>query len=73
MGGFLTLGGNSLDRIMPGKPNQSQKSDMRFIITQVYHIIQLPHESCKAAIDAGVWDSCLAGVPTPGPSVVPGN
>lgn len=73
MGGSLTFGSNSLDDIMPGIPNQSQKSDLKFLITQLYHINQLLHEFCKAPLECAVSDSCLACLPTPGPSVVPVN
>lgn len=73
MGGLLTFGSNSLDDIIPGRPNQSQKNDLKFLITQLYHIIQLLHEFCKPPLESAVSDSCLACLPTPGPSVVPVN
>lgn len=71
--GCSLLGSNSLDDIIPGRPNQSQKNDLKFLITQLYHIIQLLHEFCKAPLESAVSDSCLACLPTPGPSVVPVN
>lgn len=73
MGGLLTFGNNSLDDIIPDRPNQSQKSDLKFLITQLYRINRLLHEFCKAPLESAVSDSCLACLPTPGPSVVPVN
>lgn len=73
MGTLLTFGSNSIDDIMPGRPNQSQKIDLRFLITQLYHINQFLHDFCKAPVESAVSNSCLAYLPTPGPSVVPVN
>lgn len=73
MGASLTFGSNSLDDIMSGRPNQSQKSDLKFLITQLYLINKLLHDFCKAPLESAVSDSCLAYLPTPGPSVVPVN
>lgn len=73
MGGSFTFGNNSLHDIMAGMPNQSQKSELKFLITQLYRISQLLYEFCKAPLESAVSDSCLACLPTPGPSVVPVN
>lgn len=73
MGGSPTFGSNSLDDIMPGRPNQSQESDLKFLIIRLHRIIQLHHEFCKAPLESAGSDSCLACLPTPGPSVVPVN
>lgn len=71
MGGLLTLGSNSLDDIMFDRPNQSPQSDLKFLITKLYHINKLLCESCKAPLESAVFNSCLACFSTPGPSVVP--
>ena len=36
MGGSLAFGSNSLDDITPGRPNQSPRSDLKFLITRSY-------------------------------------
>lgn len=73
MGGSLRFGNNSLDEIMPDRPSQSRRSDLKFLITQLYCTDQPLHEFCKAPSESAVSDSCLACVPTPGPSAVPGR
>lgn len=45
----------------------------KFLITQLYFINQLFYDFWKAPLDSAVFDSCLAYLPTPGPSVVPVN
>lgn len=54
-------------------PINHRKVIWKFLITQLYRIHQLLHEFCKAPLESAVSDSCLACLPTPGPSVVPVN
>lgn len=67
------LGVIHLMTFFPGRPNQSQKIDLKFLITQLHHINQLLHDFCKAMLESAVSNSCLPDLPTPGPSVVPVN
>lgn len=61
MGDSLTFESHSLDDIMPGRTNQSQKTDLEvvgFFSSPGPFINQYLNEFCKAAINSALSDSC---------------
>lgn len=65
------FGIDSRDDVMPGRSNQSLEINLMFLIHRLSHINQILCDLCKAPVECGDSDSCLAYLPTPGPSAVP--